>query len=53
MRPREPRAARELRACAPSAPFEPRSAVMIALAGVLATALFVYLFYALIKPERF
>jgi K+-transporting ATPase KdpF subunit len=30
-----------------------RSAVMIALAGLLAAALFVYLFYALIKPERF
>jgi len=26
---------------------------MIALAGLLAAALFVYLFYALIKPERF
>lgn len=30
-----------------------RGAVMIALAGLLAAALFVYLFYALIKPERF
>ncbi|MFC0397408.1 K(+)-transporting ATPase subunit F [Paraburkholderia rhizosphaerae] len=26
---------------------------MIALAGLLAAAVFVYLFYALIKPERF
>ncbi|CAB3752069.1 K(+)-transporting ATPase subunit F [Paraburkholderia humisilvae] len=34
-------------------PFNNRSAVMIALAGLLAAALFVYLFYALIKPERF
>jgi len=30
-----------------------RGAIMIALAGLLAAALFVYLFYALIKPERF
>jgi len=26
---------------------------MIALAGLLAAALFVYLLYALVKPERF
>ena len=30
-----------------------RGAIMIALAGLLAVALFVYLFYALIRPERF
>jgi K+-transporting ATPase KdpF subunit len=36
-----------------STPLEHRSAVMIALAGALAAALFVYLFYALTKPERF
>jgi K+-transporting ATPase KdpF subunit len=35
------------------APACARGALMIALAGLLAAALFVYLLYALIKPERF